>query len=154
MSDSKQQRSSSKPNQAEDLIRQSGMRITRQRVTILEILLESDDHPTAWCIYERARERTPEISLATVYNTLEHLSNAGVLNHLHFDNGPSRYCPNLIPHVHLVNDQTHEVLDVCLKEGLTPQDIFDLPDGICVTSMEACLHATNRASIAPENTES
>ena len=70
----------------------------------------------------------------------EIVAESGIINHLNFDNGPSRFCPNLTPHVHLLDDTNNRVLDVQLKPGLRPEDVFDLPEGTCVTRMDACLH--------------
>lgn len=69
----------------------------------------------------------PGISLATIYNSLDALVEAKLVNHLHPDNGPSRYCPNVVPHIHLMDDTTQRVIDVQLKEGLTPQMCLTCP---------------------------
>ncbi|MBR4309639.1 MAG: transcriptional repressor [Akkermansia sp.] len=122
------------------MLRCSRLRMTRQRRIVIDILLASDDHPTAAQIYERARSMMPGISLATIYNSLDALVDAKLVNHLHPDNGPSRYCPNVVPHIHLMDDKTQRVIDVQLKEGLTPADVFDLPEGVTIDAMEAYLH--------------
>lgn len=120
--------------------RQSGIRLTRQRRAVLETVLHSDDHPTAALIFERTRQTEPGISLATVYNTLEKLNAAGMINRLHFDNASSRYCSNLVSHVHLIIEGSGEVHDIHMKKGITAADIFELPEGVCITGLEACLH--------------
>ena len=112
----------------------------RKRNAILSCLRSTDSHPSAEMVHEMLREEHPDISLATVYNCLETMAEAGLINHLNFDNGPSRFCPNLEPHVHLLDDTNNRVLDVQLKPGLRPEDVFDLPEGTCVTRMDACLH--------------
>ena len=94
---------------ATSLVRNAGVRMTRQRRAVLETILNSHDHPTAAIIYERTKENMQGISLATVYNCLETLSESGIINHLNFDNGPSRFCPNLEPHVHLLDDTNNRV---------------------------------------------
>ena len=114
--------------------------MTQQRRAVLETILTSHDHPTAAMIFERTKAHMPGISLATVYNCLETMAETGIINHLNFDNGPSRFCPNLEPHVHLLDDTSNRVLDVQLKPGLRPEDVFELPEGTCVTRMDACLH--------------
>ena len=133
-------KSNSPRSMATSLVRNAGVRMTRQRRAVLETILASHDHPTAAIIFERTKAHMPGISLATVYNCLETLSESGIINHLNFDNGPSRFCPNLIPHVHLLDDANNRVLDIKLKDGLRPEDVFDLPEGTCVTRMDACLH--------------
>ena len=122
------------------MLRCSRLRMTRQRRIVIDILLASEDHPTAAQIYERARSLMPGISLATIYNSLDALVDAKLVNHLHPDNGPSRYCPNVVPHIHLMDDKTQRVIDVQLKDGLTPADVFDLPEGVTIDAMEAYLH--------------
>ncbi|MBR5212669.1 MAG: transcriptional repressor [Akkermansia sp.] len=122
------------------MMRCSRLRMTRQRRIVIDILLASEDHPTAAQIYERSRAVMPGISLATIYNSLEALVEAKLVNHLHPDNGPSRYCPNVVPHIHLMDDKTQRVIDVQLRDGLTPEDVFDLPEGVTIDTMEAYLH--------------
>ncbi|MBE6417080.1 MAG: transcriptional repressor [Akkermansiaceae bacterium] len=124
------------------LHRCSRLRMTRQRRIVIDVLIDSDDHPSAAQIYERAKLRMPGISLATIYNSLDALVDAKLVNHLHPDNGPSRYCPNVVPHIHLMDDNTQRVIDVQLKHGLTPQDVFDLPEGVTIDTMEAYLHGS------------
>lgn len=131
--------SSNKRTMATSLVIKAGMRMTQQRRAVLETILSSHDHPTAAMIYERTKANMPGISLATVYNCLESMAETGIINHLNFDNGPSRFCPNLEPHVHLLDDESNRVLDVQLKPGLRPEDVFELPEGTCVTRMDACL---------------
>ena len=131
--------SSNKRTMATSLVIKAGMRMTQQRRAVLETILSSHDHPTAAMSYERTKANMPGISLATVYNCLESMAETGIINHLNFDNGPSRFCPNLEPHVHLLDDATNRVLDVQLKSGLRPEDVFELPEGTCVTRMDACL---------------
>ena len=131
--------SSNKRTMATSLVIKAGMRMTQQRRAVLETILSSHDHPTAAMIYERTKANMPGISLATVYNCLESMAETGIINHLNFDNGPSRFCPNLEPHVHLLDDESNRVMDVQLKSGLRPEDVFELPEGTCVTRMDACL---------------
>lgn len=121
------------------MVRKAGVRMTRQRRAVIEVLLQSYDHPTAAQIYERAKDILPGISLATVYNCIETLAAEKLINQLHFDNGPCRFCPNVEPHMHVLDDATNRVIDVQLKEGVTPEDVFELPEGVHIKSMEAYL---------------
>lgn len=137
------------PN-ATDLARKAGVRLTRQRLAVLQTVLGSCDHPTAALIFERTKQRMPGISLATVYNSLETLNAVGLINRLHFDNSSSRYCPNLVPHAHLLNESTGEVTDIFLKAGLRAEDVFELPEGMCITGMEASLRGQFSAKTSPQ----
>ena len=124
------------------MMRCARLRMTRQRKIVIDILLESEDHPTAAQIYERSRKVMPGISLATIYNSLEALVDAKLVNHLHPDNGPGRDCPNVVPHIHQMDDESQRVIDVQLKDGLSPEDVFDLPEGVTIATMEAYLHGS------------
>ncbi len=125
---------------ATTLIKNSRVRLTRQRRAVLEVIVEACDHPTAALIHERTREAHGNISLATVYNCLETMVAAGIINQLNFDNGPSRYCANFEPHVHLLDDASQQVVDVKLRPGVKLEDVFTLPEGARICRMDACLH--------------
>ncbi len=125
---------------ANTMVKDAGVRMTRQRRAVLEVIVAACDHPTAAIIYERTRQAYGNISLATVYNCLETMVAAGIINQLNFDNGPSRYCANFEPHVHLLDDASQQVVDVQLRPGVRLEDVFTLPEGARVCRMDACLH--------------
>ena len=50
-----------------------------------------------------------------------------------------------------MDDNTQRVIDVQLKSGLTPQDVFELPDGVTIDTMEAYLHGSIPAKYFSEN---
>jgi Fe2+ or Zn2+ uptake regulation protein len=68
---------------AEQVFRRSGMRLTSQRRTILEVLNESESHLDAEEVYQRAKARDSNISLATVYRTLTALKQIGLVQQRH-----------------------------------------------------------------------
>ncbi len=63
---------------------QAGLRVTPQRLIVLEILREADEHLDAEAIYARAKERDPRISLATVYRALAKLKEVGLIEQRYF----------------------------------------------------------------------
>ncbi len=130
------------PLKAEVMIRAAKVRITKQRCAVLETILESTDHPTASQIFERAKGRTKGLSLATVYNCLETMSETHMINQLRFDNGPSRYCSNEIPHAHVIDENGHNVLDVYLKQGVQLEDVFDIPKNLCINAVDIYLRSS------------
>ena len=70
-------------------------------------------HLTAEQVHERARERLPEISRATVYNTLNELVAMGEVAEVGITDGAKRYDPNTArPHDHLVCESCHAIRDV------------------------------------------
>ena len=75
-------------------LRDRGWRLTAQRRVVAEVLAGEHIHLTADDVYTRAQQLLPEISLATVYNTLNELVNMGELLEIAITNGPKRYDPN------------------------------------------------------------
>lgn len=70
-------------------------------------------HLTAETVHSRAQSRLPEISLATVYNTLNELVAMGEVIEVPADGGAKRYDPNAhLPHHHLVCTSCGELRDV------------------------------------------
>ena len=96
-----------------EVLRESGLRVTPQRIAICDFLTHSDDHPTAQGIYSELKPHFPSLSLATVYNTLDVLVGVGFVNVLgsigddrvHFD-------ANLSPHINLACLRCHEIVDI------------------------------------------
>lgn len=69
----------SQPEGITQILQASGRRVTSQRRLLLQVLSECKDHLDAEEIYALAKERDPNISLATVYRTLKVLKEVGVV---------------------------------------------------------------------------
>ena len=75
-------------------MRDRGWRLTAQRRVVAEVLAGEHIHLTADAVYSRAQILLPEISLATVYNTLNELVDMGEVMEISTGEGPKRYDPN------------------------------------------------------------
>lgn len=96
-----------------DRLRQNGLRITPQRRAIVELLVDDDSHPTAAQVYERLLPTMPDISRATVYNTLHELSELGELRLVHdLPEGGHRYDTKNEIHHHLYCVRCHRLRDI------------------------------------------
>lgn len=96
----------------EELLREAGLRITRPRRIILKILRETEGHPDAGEIFERAVALDRRISLATVYRTMKALEESGAIQRHAFAGGPARF--EKAPeghHDHLIDIETGEVIE-------------------------------------------
>lgn len=113
----------------DNALERSGLRATKQREQIFSVLLDKRDHPTADEIYARARSEMPSISLATVYNCLETLTESGLIRAVNFEREPTRYCPNLTQHAHFYCKATGEIIDVELNERILSELKAALPKG-------------------------
>lgn len=75
-----------------ELLKENGLKVTTQRIAILDVLQSRPDtHLTAEEIYEYVREQYPEIGLATVYRTIQLLSDLHLIDKLNLDDGYVRY---------------------------------------------------------------
>lgn len=84
-------------------LRERGLRITPQRRAVVQSLSGEHVHLTAEQIHASARALVPEVSLATVYNTLNELVSMGEITELHVGDGSARYDPKVGPdHHHLI----------------------------------------------------
>jgi Fur family peroxide stress response transcriptional regulator len=117
----------------------AGLRMTRQRQEIYRILLEQRDHPTANEVFMRAKDRLPNLSLATVYNCLEALVQHGVIRQVNFERESSRYCPNLSEHGHFHDAATGIIHDIDFKPGTSLTDVLELPAGAVIEDVEITL---------------
>lgn len=89
--------------QSERQLRKAGKRLTPQRRLVLDILSKADVHLDAQGIYERARPRETDLSLATVYRTLSLLKEVGLVHELHLDEEHHHYeLADKEEHTHLV----------------------------------------------------
>jgi Fur family ferric uptake transcriptional regulator len=94
-------------------LQRRGWRLTAQRRAVAEVLRGEHIHLSAEAILDLARVGLPEISIATVYNTLNELVGMGELAEVSAGGGPKRYDPNVgRPHQHLVCVRCGELHDV------------------------------------------
>jgi Fur family peroxide stress response transcriptional regulator len=79
-----------------------GIKVTPQRVAIYRELANTDQHPSAESIYQKIRNYYPNISLTTIYRTLETFEKLGLISVVNILYNAARYDANLEPHHHLV----------------------------------------------------
>ncbi|MGH2821133.1 MAG: Fur family transcriptional regulator [Actinomycetota bacterium] len=106
-------------------LRGRGWRITPQRRAVAQALVGDHIHLTADQTYERARRIVPELSRATVYNTLRELVEMGEVMEVESGRSPTRFDPNVEgAHQHLICVSCGELLDVHTvgQDALRPDD--------------------------------
>lgn len=102
-------------------LKAQGRRLTPQRRAIIQTLLEDDSHPTAEQVFTHVRQTMPDISHATVYNTLHELVEMGILQELDLGLGERHYDLRVANHAHLVCLGCGRVEDVPYDcAGVTP----------------------------------
>jgi len=88
-----------------------GIKVTPQRVAIYRELANTDQHPSAESIYKKIRNYYPNISLTTIYRTLETFEKLGLVSVVNILYNAARYDANLEPHHHLVCIECKKVED-------------------------------------------
>ena len=82
-------------------LRDAGLRPTRQRMLLSELLFgRGDRHVTAEMLFAEATEANIQLSLATVYNTLNQFTQAGLLRRIGLDGSRSFFDTNTTVHPH------------------------------------------------------
>jgi Fur family transcriptional regulator, stress-responsive regulator len=90
-----------------------GWRITPQRRAVIGALDGEHVHLSAEEVHAAARRAVPEISLATVYNTLNELADMGEISQIRLGDGTTRYDPKIGPgHHHLICEGCGLTFDV------------------------------------------
>lgn len=79
------------PQQLKKIIRSIGVKVTDQRMVILEEILVGADHVTAQEVFENVRLKSPDVGFATVYRFLRTLTDHKVLSEVRMQGLPARY---------------------------------------------------------------
>lgn len=101
-----------------------GLKVTPQRIAIYRELAGTDQHPSTETIYKKIKDYYPNISLTTVYRTLETFEKLGLISVVNVLYNAARYDANLTPHNHIVCTECKKVEDI-YDESLTTLDISD-----------------------------
>lgn len=95
------------------LLRQAGLRPTRQRQVIGRLLFGGEDrHVSAEALHAEAVLTGERVSLATVYNALHQLKQVGLLRALAIDGQRTYFDTNVSNHNHYYNEDNGTVFDI------------------------------------------
>lgn len=97
---------------------------TRQRLALTRLLFDGEHrHVTAEQVFDEALSEGADVSLATVYNTLNHFAKAGLLHEVTVDMGQSYFDTNTLRHHHFFDADSGRLTDIAEDEI----DIAKLP---------------------------
>ena len=88
------------------------MKFSRQREVILQTLQENVVHPNADYIYQKVRQKLPNISLATVYRNLKQLSEQGVIRSIEGLDDSVHFDHNTGKHHHFICTRCKKIFDI------------------------------------------
>lgn len=107
-------------------LQRAGLRLTPQRRAVCEYLAHTEQHPSPYQVYADVTQAHPEISRATIYNTLNTLQQLGAIVELSFGAEHTHYDTNPEPHINLICLRCHKIVDYAGELALdeTSQRIF------------------------------
>ncbi len=100
-----------------DRLKQAGLRPTRQRLQLLRVLGEGGHrHLTAEQLAQEAKAAGLNVALATIYNTLNQFTQAGLLREVVVEPGRSYFDTNLGAHHHFFDESANRLIDIPAEE--------------------------------------
>ena len=124
-----------------DKLREAGLRPTKQRVKICEILFnrEKTFHFTINDLKKKISEYLNEkISLATVYNTVHAFQKKGYLKEIAINSDKSYFDTNTTAHHHFYDEDTHELID-CDQSNIDSINVKNNITGKKINSVEVLI---------------
>lgn len=125
---------------ASDWLGTAGLRPTRQRVTLAELLVGDGQHRhvTAESLFDAVKAEGASVSLATVYNTLRAFSEAGLLQEVTVDGSKSYFDTNTHDHPHFYWEDDARLTDAPADQ-LEITRLPDAPLGAEIASVDVVI---------------
>jgi Fur family transcriptional regulator, iron response regulator len=127
-------------------LRQVGLRPTRQRVALTGLIFGSGDrHFSAEALHAEAEAVHIDVSLATVYNTLHHFTEAGLLRVLSVEGAKTYFDTNVSSHHHFFVEGENRVMDV---EGgpVLVSNLPQPPEGMEIAHIDVVIRLRRKAN--------
>lgn len=124
------------------LLKSVGLRTTKQRLALASLLFKGDKHRhfTAEMIYEEAIEAQLDISLATIYNSLHHFVNHGIIRELNLNSSQSWFDSNPSCHFHFYDEEKNEVFDAPFANAEKVKSLITIPTGYKLKDLNVVVH--------------
>jgi Fur family peroxide stress response transcriptional regulator len=90
---------------------ENGLKVTPQRIAVLDALIKLNNHPTADKIIEFVRKSHPHIAVGTVYKVLEILSEKKIIRKVKTDRDVMKYDAVSGSHHHLYCSESDKIMD-------------------------------------------
>lgn len=138
--------SSSLPPRFDERLRALGVKPSRQRRILGEMLFadRSGRHVTAEMLHEEAKGRGTPVALATVYNTLRHLTRAGLVRQIGIQGLRSFFDTNPTPHHHFLIDDEERLMDVP-DSGFVVGRLPEPPAGYEIAGIDVLIHLNRKS---------
>ncbi|MCC5858035.1 MAG: transcriptional repressor [Ectothiorhodospiraceae bacterium] len=133
-------------NSLRDLLREAGLRPTRQRLALARLLLSGEPrHVTADELLAEARAHGVAVAQTTVYNILHQFHQAGLIREVLVESGRSWFDTKTTPHMHLYHEDTGRVRDLDQNPlALELLERLDLPEDLEVMGVDVVLRVRSK----------
>lgn len=123
-----------------DWLKAGGLRPTRQRLALAELLVGDgmNRHVTAESLYALSADAGEKVSLATVYNTLRAFCEAGLMNEVVVDGSKSYFDTRTDDHPHFYWEDSHSLTDAPAEE-LEIAQLPKVPQGMAVSRVDVVI---------------
>lgn len=109
-----------------DELKNKNIRLSHQRLKVLEYLIQNRCHPTADQIYNALHKDVPTLSKTTVYNTLNALVKANIVRPVNIENTETRYDIHTFDHGHFKCESCGDVVDFSVNpDALRANELND-----------------------------
>lgn len=133
--------------QIEHRVRQAGLRPTRQRIALAELLFaKGDRHLSAEELHEEAQGAGVAVSLATVYNALHQFTNAGMLRIVAVEGVRTYFDTNTSDHHHFYIEEENRVIDIS-GGPVTVTDLPEPPEGMEIANVDIIVRLRRRRDL-------
>lgn len=117
-------------------LKHAGLRPTRQRLALGRLLFDAGDrHVTAEQLHAEAAANDVSVSLATVYNTLNQFTAAGLMREVVVEPGRSYFDTNIDDHHHFFFEDTGGLADIP-GDAVTLARVPEPPPGASVARID------------------
>ena len=121
---------------AAERLRLAGLRPTRQRLVLANLLFTGEDrHTTAEQLHADVLSAGEHVSLATVYNTLHQFRRAGLVRELAIEGSKAYFDTNTSNHNHFLIEQTGELMDIS-GTAIDVSGLPEPPEGMKITHID------------------
>ena len=128
----------------EERLRHCGLRPTRQRVALGDLLFaKGDRHLTVEELHEEAVTAGVPVSLATVYNTLHQFTEAGLIRVLAVESSKTYFDTNVSDHHHFFVEGRNEVLDIPTS-NISISNLPQPPEGMEIAHVDVVIRLRNK----------
>ncbi|MDI9495448.1 MAG: transcriptional repressor [Bacillota bacterium] len=112
-------------NELSNELKKKNIRLTHQRLKILEYLYNAKTHPTVEEIYSALKKEVPSLSKTTIYNTLNYLSELNIIKSLIIDENEARFDGVTDNHGHFKCSKCGKIYDFDINMDALAADRLD-----------------------------